>query len=274
MQVGRNLEHLLSTARYWAEERLHVGISATFFRWRTDARYPDPDVESRQDYGSTQGNYMSVSCLHREQNSIFRYFWTTLMSRGTKTSIDVRHEPSMIVGILIGVTRFEWLNKDPPEGHMWVRGRPTKKQVTTRTEYDCRSYWLGTSPQWPVKQTWYEEQFNRQDSSFCNSTGHPSSQDLYLGGKFQKVQMEKVALERRFWEVRRMYGGRCFGVTHDGGKSLGRYFKITQLLWTSKWCLERIHACQNERRTRTSSSFGRGLSNHLGQNTEGKKNTT
>ena len=32
----------------------------------------------------------------------------------------------------IGVTRFALLNKHHPEGHMWVQGRRTNEQVSTR----------------------------------------------------------------------------------------------------------------------------------------------
>ena len=41
----------------------------------------------------------------------------------------------------IGVTRFESLNKDPPEGHTWVHGKLTKKPVTTRPEHMWPEDW-------------------------------------------------------------------------------------------------------------------------------------
>ena len=81
------------------------------------------------------------SVCHR---SIFRYLRVTLDVQGqTKTSIDLLQETTIgdywnidgdksLSDAWIGVPRFEVLNKDPPEGHVWVQGRLTKKQVTAR----------------------------------------------------------------------------------------------------------------------------------------------
>ena len=60
--------------------------------------------------------------------------------RHTKTSIGVLHEAAIVdhwnvdgdkslSEPWIGVTRFELLMKIPPQGHVWVHGRLTKKQV-------------------------------------------------------------------------------------------------------------------------------------------------
>ena len=103
-----------------------------------------------------------------------------------------------------------------------------------------------------------------------------SSRELWIGDNVSKRTsgIERWYCEGRFWELRRIYRAKCFGVTYDGCRSFGRHFKITQLFWTSKWCRGRIHASQNERCTRTSSSFGRGLSKHLDHDTEREKTTT
>ena len=61
------------------------------------------------------------------------------VQRQTKTSIDVLHAATFdddwntdgdksLSEPWIGVTRFELLNNNPPEGHMWVQGRLTKEQ--------------------------------------------------------------------------------------------------------------------------------------------------
>ena len=77
--------------------------------------------------------------------------------------------------------------------------------------------------------------------------------------------------DRRFMKLRCIYGARCFSVTYDGGKSLGRYIKITRLFCLIKRCREHTHTSRNERRTRTSSSFGTRLSEDFDQITECKK---
>ena len=66
----------------------------------------------------------------------------------------------------------------------------------------------------------------------------------------------------------------CFSVTHGGGKRFGRHLTMATRFWTSKWCRQRLHASQNARRTRTSSSFRQGLSNILDPHTESTKTTT
>ena len=64
------------------------------------------------------------------------------VQRRTKTSIDLIHEATVddywnidgdksLSEPWISVTRFELLNKNPPQGHLWVQGRLTKNQVTT-----------------------------------------------------------------------------------------------------------------------------------------------
>ena len=66
----------------------------------------------------------------------------------------------------------------------------------------------------------------RQESSFCNINGLVSYQELWIGGKVPKVQrtrgVERWYCERRFQELRRIYGTRCFSVTYDGRQRLGR----------------------------------------------------
>ena len=79
----------------------------------------------------------------------------------------------------------------------------------------------------------------------------------FLGQTVRFITVTDWWCNLRFPKLRRIYGARCFNVTHYGGKSFGRYFKITQVLWTSTWYRDRMHASQNERRTRTSSSFGK-----------------
>ena len=79
------------------------------------------------------------------------------------------------------------------------------------------------------------------------------SRTLNWRKKFQnykgRVELRGWYRVGRFRELRRIHGAMCFGVTQDGGKSFGRDFKITRLFWPSKWCRERMHASQNERRT-------------------------
>ena len=79
------------------------------------------------------------------------------------------------------------------------------------------------------------------------------SRTLNWRKKFQnykgRVELRGWYRDGRFRELRRIHGAMCFGVTQDGGKSFGRDFKITRLFWPSKWCRERMHASQNERRT-------------------------
>ena len=112
-----------------------------------EARDPDPDVEARQ-HCSVMRHYIIGIVLLQERESlfrrtIFRYLCITLMSRETQTIIDVLHLATIddyrnVDGEKsssdpwIGVTRFALLNKNPPEGHLWVQGRLTKKQVTIR----------------------------------------------------------------------------------------------------------------------------------------------
>ena len=65
------------------------------------------------------------------------------VQRRMNTSIDVLHEAHIddcciidgdksLSELWIGFTRLELHNTYPPEGHMWVPGRQTKKHVTTR----------------------------------------------------------------------------------------------------------------------------------------------
>ena len=77
------------------------------------------------------------------------------VQRQTKRSIDVlRETASMGFGTWkidgdsehrIGVTRFELPDKNRPEGHMWVQGKLTKKQVTTRLVESWLEEWSSMS---------------------------------------------------------------------------------------------------------------------------------
>ena len=60
----------------------------------------------------------------------------------------------------IGVTRFELLNKDPPEGQRWVQGRLTKKQVTAGPGLIWQEDWSSTmsrSSQGKAINQWAED---------------------------------------------------------------------------------------------------------------------
>ena len=92
--------------------------------------------------------------LLREQNSVFRRaIFSALMSRDKRKLAFAyfMRQPSKIFWNIDGdnslsepwicVTRFELLNKDPSEGHMWVQGRLTKEEVTARPEYIWPEEW-------------------------------------------------------------------------------------------------------------------------------------
>ena len=54
----------------------------------------------------------------------------------------------------IGVTRFELLSTDSPEGHMWVQGRLTKRPVAARSAHIWPEDWshLSKGSQHKAKQ--------------------------------------------------------------------------------------------------------------------------
>ena len=66
----------------------------------------------------------------------------------------------------IGVTRFELLNKNPPEGHMWVQRRLTKKQVTTRPGNIWPDEWSNQKKWAEEKQNWTKRESNEAFTPF------------------------------------------------------------------------------------------------------------
>ena len=104
-----------------------------------EARDPDPDVEARQHFWSILGNYIfrnhvaSRTKLYVPKDDFPIPLNYIDVQRHTKTCINVVHKATIddyrnldgaksLSEPWIGVTRFEYLNKDPPEGHMWVQG--------------------------------------------------------------------------------------------------------------------------------------------------------
>ena len=130
-------------------------------------------------------------------------------------------------------------------------------KVTSEAEVIRRAQWVGKTVHFA---TWWT----------CVISGTPSLRKVLKVQR--KSRVERWYCGRRV-QVRCVCGARCFSVTFYCGRSPGREFKITRLFWTSKWCRERIHTSRNERRSGTSSSFGRGMSEDLDQNTESKETT-
>ena len=94
-----------------------------------EARDPDPDVEARQKFWSIVGDYVYRDHV-AQRTKLYR-------DKRKRALMYFTRQSSMIIEILLetshcSVTSFDLLNKNPPEGHMWVRGRLTKKQVTLR----------------------------------------------------------------------------------------------------------------------------------------------
>ena len=122
---------------------------------REEARDPDQMLKlDKMSWALWDIAYIGIMLL-RERSSmfrrtLFRYFWVTLMSRDKRSRalMYFMRLPSVIIGILmershlsepsIGVTRFALLNK---EGQMWIQGRLTKNQVSTRPEYIWPEEW-------------------------------------------------------------------------------------------------------------------------------------
>ena len=87
----------------------------------------------------------------------------------------------MIIGILTdkslseswSVTRFELLHKSPAEGHMWVQGRLTQKQVTVRPTHLWPEEWssMSKNTQRTATNKWAEEKPNldaaRESNKAC-----------------------------------------------------------------------------------------------------------
>ena len=413
-------------------------------------RDPDPDVEARHDFWSIVGDYMNRNHVARrtELYVLKDDFPIPLnhigVRRQRKSSLDLFPDATIddywnmdgdtsLSEPWIGVTRIAPLNKNPREGYMWVQGRMTKKQVSTRPGNIRPEEWSNTSrgsqretvhtraeetkldaareqrciyfiadddldyeeivnnarrksdlckvttPADPNGSSWSDLvqvhglrkgwilHFSKQDyvlmivgsqvvritkstekthkdhiadrghvsmahctmdssqaRSFCYFVHSLSKAAFATGfviafcmeiGLCTKVTSEAEVIRRAQWggktvhfvtwwtcvisrtpnwrkvlkvqrksrverwccgrrvQVRCVCGARRFSVTFYCGRSPGREFKITRLFWTSKWCRERIHTSRNQRRSGTSSSFGRGMSEDVDQNTESKETT-
>ena len=74
----------------------------------------------------------------------------------------------------IGVTRFAPLNKNPPDGHMWVQGRLTKKRVTTTRSNICPEWSnMSKGAQRKATNNWAEEEptfWTRQENNEAFTT--------------------------------------------------------------------------------------------------------
>ena len=108
----------------------------------------------------------------QQRNSLFPVNYIDVQ-RKTKTSIDGLHEATIddywntngsmaLSEPWIGVTRFELLHTNPPEGNVWGQGRLTKKQVCTRPGHICLEEWSNTakSSQRKAMHQWAGEKQN------------------------------------------------------------------------------------------------------------------
>ena len=133
-------------------ERLLSGISSRILQMKEKLEIQIQMSKLDKIFGALWEITHSGIMLFVQQNfmfptTIFRYLCITLMSRDKRKRALTffMRQPSMIIGQTdgdkslsepwIGVTRFELLNTNSPEGHMWVQCRPTKKQVTTSFGY-------------------------------------------------------------------------------------------------------------------------------------------
>ena len=114
-----------------------------------------PDIQiqmskvDKQDFGSIMVDYMCRNHvaprtkLNVPKGDFVIPLNCMYVPRQTKTIIDVPQEATRddewivdggtsLSRLGIGVTTFKLLLKNPPEGHAWLQGRLTKKQVTTR----------------------------------------------------------------------------------------------------------------------------------------------
>ena len=114
------------------------------------------------------------------------------VQRQTKTSIDGLHEATIndywntdgnksLSEPWIGVTRFELLHRNSPEGHVWGQGRLTKTQVCTRTGHICREEWsTAKSAQREAMNKWAGEKPKldaaREQRSICSFSDDDAEQ--------------------------------------------------------------------------------------------------
>ena len=156
----------LSTGVYKAGGDLRRESQQTFSEEREEARGPGPDVEPRQDFCSIMEDYTDrnqvesstkIYVLEDDFPILLNYID---VHRQVITSIDLLQDATIdnywnvdgdksLSEPWIDVTRFALLNKNPPEGYMWVLGRLTKKQVATRPRNTWPEEWsnLSQSPQ-------------------------------------------------------------------------------------------------------------------------------
>ena len=148
MQEGQ----LLSTAVYEALSDLRQEVQEKPSEEGED-RDPSPDLEARTRFLELYGrwhfskNVTPRTKLHAPKDDFPMPLNYHLVFQGqTKTSLDVLQEVTIddywnmdggepLSEPWIGLTRFALLNKNPPEGHMWVQGRLARKQgdIETRT---------------------------------------------------------------------------------------------------------------------------------------------
>ena len=169
---------------------------------KEEARDPDPDVEARQDIWSIKEDHINIRNHVAPRTKLFAPkddFPIPLSHmdalRHTKTCVDVLLEATnddywnsdgdkSLSQPCIGVTRFALLNKNPPEGHMWVQGRLTKKQVTARPGHMWPEEWSNMSKRSQRKaiNKWAEEKPNldeaREQRHTCSIPDDPDFDEI------------------------------------------------------------------------------------------------
>ena len=92
------------------------------------------------------------------------------VSRTTRTNLDVMQERRIddywnidgsrdLSDYWTGFTPFTLLEEKPPDGFLWSRGRLTRKQLTSRTDYCWPEFWikLGRNAKLKERQKWSHE---------------------------------------------------------------------------------------------------------------------
>ena len=144
----------LSTAVYKAGSDPHAEISGHFFRRKRRCPRSRSRRRSSTIFQEHCGNLHIEIMLKKDGFPILsELHWSP---ETNENELYVLHEATIddcwnsdwdksFSDLWVGVTRFELLNKDPPEGHMWVQGRLSPKQVTKRPEYIWPDEWSNMS---------------------------------------------------------------------------------------------------------------------------------
>ena len=145
LQDGRNLARGTAVYKAWGDLRRESQENSS--EQKEEARDPSPDVEA----GWISEVVWEVTYIAPTTKLFFPVNYIDVQ-RETKTSIDGLHEATIddywntngnksLSEPWIGVTRFELLHTNPPEGHVWGQGRLTKTVVCTRPSTHLPEEW-------------------------------------------------------------------------------------------------------------------------------------